>query len=197
LGTSDISLYEMVGVYSAFANNGTYIKPYMIKRIEDKNGNIIYEHKPEVREVLSPITAFTIVRMLQGPVDMPGGTAGRLRGKYRFTNQIAGKTGTTQNNSDGWFMGMTPNLVSGAWVGNDDRRLRFSSTTNGQGANTGLPIWAIFMKYVIADRSIGLPTGPFIAPEGYQEWACGEVPRDTTGSSIMDPDKAPDDPWSK
>jgi penicillin-binding protein 1A len=188
LGTSDISLYEMVGVYSTFANNGTYIKPHMIKRIEDKNGNIIYEHKPEVREVLSPITAFTIIRMLQGPVDMPGGTAGRLRGKYRFTNQIAGKTGTTQNNSDGWFMGVTPSLVSGAWVGNDDRRMRFTSTANGQGANTGLPIWAIYMKYVIADRAIGLPTGPFIAPEGYQEWDCSSVRFDTTGHSIMDPD---------
>jgi penicillin-binding protein 1A len=198
LGTSDVSLYEMLGVYSTFANNGVYTKPYMIKWIEDKNGNVIYEHKPEVRVVLDPIDAFTVVRMLQGPVDMPGGTAGRLRGRYKFTNQIAGKTGTTQNNSDGWFMGMTPNLVSGAWVGNDDRRLRFTSTASGQGANTGLPIWAIYMKYVIADRSIGLPIGPFIAPEGYQEWACGDIVRDTLGKSILDPDKAPDESnWGK
>lgn len=194
LGTSDVSLYEMVGAYSAFANNGVYVKPYMIKRIEDKQGNIIYEHKPEVREVISPITAFTIVRMLHGPVDMAGGTAGRLRGRYKFTNQISGKTGTTQNNMDGWFIGMTPNLVSGAWVGNDDRRLRFSSTSSGQGANTGLPIWAIYMKYVMSDRSIGLPTGPFSPPAGYTEWACTESGIDTTGGSILDPDKLPDGP---
>lgn len=193
LGTSDVSLFEMVGVYSAFANYGTYIKPHMISRIEDKNGNVIYEHKPEVREVLSPITAFTIIRMLQGPVDMPGGTAGRLRGRYRFTNQIAGKTGTTQNNSDGWFMGVTPNLVSGAWVGNDDRRLRFSSTANGQGANTGLPLWAIYMKYVYSDRSISMPQGPFVAPEGYQEWACNPLIPDSLDSSIQNPDELPEE----
>jgi len=194
LGTSDVSLYEMVGAYSAFANNGVYVKPYMIKRIEDKQGNVIYEHKPEVREVLSPITAFTIVRMLHGPIDMAGGTAGRLRGRYGFTNQISGKTGTTQNNMDGWFIGMTPNLVSGAWVGNDDRRLRFSSTASGQGANTGLPIWALFMQQVIADRSIGLPIRPFIPPAGYMEWSCSDAGIDSTGSSILDTDDLPDGP---
>jgi penicillin-binding protein 1A len=194
LGTSDVSVYEMVGAYSALTNYGTYTKPYLIKRIEDKNGNVLYESKPEIKEGVSPNTAFTVIRMLQGVVDHPGGTAGRLRGTYKFRGQIAGKTGTTQDNSDGWFIGSTPNLVSGAWVGCDDRRLRFSSTAYGQGANMALPIWAIYMRYVYADKDIDLPEDSFIAPEGYSEFSCPThdqlVNGDTTehGSSIFDID---------
>jgi penicillin-binding protein 1A len=196
LGTSDVSVYEMVGAYSALANHGTYNEPYLIKRIEDKNGNVLYEHKPEVREAVDPITAFTVIRMMQGVVDHLGGTASRLRGTYKFKGQIAGKTGTTQNNSDGWFIGITPNLVSGAWVGCEDRRIRFKSTAYGQGANMALPIWAIFMKYVYADKDIDLPEEPFLAPEGYTEFVCPSKEQlmkgDTTGigSSIFDdPDR--------
>ncbi len=193
LGTSDVSVYEMLGAYSALANAGTYTKPYLISRIEDKNGNVLYQHKPEIREAVDPITAFTVIRMMQGVVDHLGGTATRLRRTYKFKNQIAGKTGTTQNNSDGWFIGVTPNLVSGVWVGCDDRRVRFRSTRYGQGANMALPIWAIYMKYVYADKDIDLPAEPFTAPEGYVEFVCpskaelnGNQDSTGIGSSIFD-----------
>lgn len=167
LGTSDLSVYEMVGAYSTFANQGVYSKPYFITRIEDKYGHILYSGMPEQREAIDSVTAFTMVNMLMGVVDHLKGTAHRLRHKYKFTNQIAGKTGTTQNNSDGWFIGVTPNLVSGAWVGCEDKSVRFRSTRYGQGANMALPIWAIYMKYVYADKNIGLPQEPFHRPEGY------------------------------
>lgn len=191
LGTSDVSVYEMVGAYAALANNGTYTKPYLINRIEDKNGNLLYESTPQTREAVSPNTAFTVIRMMQGVVDHLGGTAGRLRGTYHFRGQIAGKTGTTQNNSDGWFIGCTPNLVSGVWVGCDDRRLRFTRTLYGQGANMALPIWAIYMKYVYADKDIDLPEGSFVPPAGYTEFSCpskAQLVGDSTGtgSSIFD-----------
>lgn len=193
LGTSDVNVYEMVGAYSALANGGTYTKPYLINRIEDKNGNILYQHTPEIREAVDPITAFTVIRMMQGVIDHLGGTATRLRGTYKFKNQIAGKTGTTQNNSDGWFIGITPNLVSGVWVGCDDRRIRFRSTAYGQGANMALPIWAIYMKYVYADKAIDLPAEPFVAPEGYIEFVCptkeqlnGGVDSTGRGKSVFD-----------
>lgn len=168
LGTTDLTVKEMVNVYSTFANYGTYVKPYVVSRIEDKNGQVIYQNKMESREALDPETAFTMVRMMQGVVDHLRGTAHRLRSKYKFTNQIAGKTGTTQNNSDGWFMGVTPNLVSGVWVGCDNRKIRFRRTLYGQGANMALPIFANYMKYVYADDEIGLTQDPFIPPEGYQ-----------------------------
>lgn len=187
LGTSDVSVYEMVGAYSALANQGVYTKPYIIQRIEDKNGNVLFENKSQSKEAISPKTAFTVVRMLQGVVDHLGGTASRLRGTYRFKGEIAGKTGTTQNNSDGWFIGITPKLVSGAWVGCDDRRLRFTRTLYGQGANMALPIWAIYMKYVYADKEINLSEGMFTPPEGYTEFSCPSkeqlVDSDTTGKS--------------
>lgn len=191
LGTSDVSVYEMVGAYAALANNGTFTKPYLISRIEDKNGNLLYEATPKTQEAVSPNTAFTVIRMMQGVVDHLGGTAGRLRGTYRFRGQIAGKTGTTQNNSDGWFIGITPNLVSGAWVGCDDRRLRFTRTLYGQGANMALPIWAIYMKYVYADKDINLPEGAFVPPAGYTEFSCpskAQLVGDSTGtgSTIFD-----------
>lgn len=196
LGTTDLSVYEMVGAYSTFANSGTHIEPYMIKRIEDKDGNVIYDHKIEIKEALDPKTAFTMIRMMQGTADHLKGTARRLRTKYKFKNQIAGKTGTTQNNSDGWFMGLTPNLVSGVWVGCDDRRVRFRSTRYGQGANMALPIWAIYMKYIYADAEIGLPEDDFTPPEGYVEWVCKPPKPD---KPFWDPDAEgnalPEDPY--
>ncbi|MEM0995670.1 MAG: PBP1A family penicillin-binding protein [Bacteroidota bacterium] len=195
LGTTDLSVYEMVGAYSTFANRGTHVEPFMIRRIEDKDGNVIYKHVPEVTEALDPNTAFDMIRMMQGTVDHLKGTARRLRTKYKFKNQIAGKTGTTQNNSDGWFMGVTPNLVSGVWVGADDRRVRFRSVRYGQGANMALPIFAIYMKYVYADAGIALPEDPFTAPESYVEKIC-KPPRSLT--PFWDPDsgdKLPEDPY--
>ena len=167
LGTSDISVYEMVGAYSTFANYGMHVEPFLVSRIENKNGAVLYQHQPKSNKVMSPEAAFHMVRMLQGVVDHLRGTGHRLRAKYKFKNQIGGKTGTTQGNSDGWFMGVTPDLVSGVWVGCDDKRLRFRSTRYGQGANMALPIWAIYMRYVYSDSDIGLSQEPFTAPDGY------------------------------
>lgn len=152
LGTPDISVYEMVGAMSAFANQGVYVEPTWLMRIEDKNGNVLEDFRPRIVEALDEQTAYLVVELMKGVVE--GGTAARLRGRYGLTNPIAGKTGTTQNNSDGWFMGLTPDLVSGVWVGCEDRAAHFRSTALGQGANTALPIWGIFMKKVYADKKL-------------------------------------------
>jgi penicillin-binding protein 1A len=152
LGTPDVSVYEMVGAMSTFANQGVYVEPTWLVRIEDKNGNILEDFRPRIVEALDEQTAYLVVELMKGVVE--GGTAARLRGRYGLTNPIAGKTGTTQNNSDGWFMGLTPDLVTGVWVGCEDRAAHFRSTALGQGANTALPIWGIYMKKVYADRSL-------------------------------------------
>lgn len=159
LGTFDLSVYEMVGAYSTFANKGIWTEPIIITRIEDKNGVVLEEFTPKTTEVMSAQTADIMVRMLQGVVDgvenpqdgMKKGTGVRLRFKYQFENEIGGKTGTTQNNSDGWFMGITPNLVTGVWSGNEDRSIHFRDTYYGQGANMALPVWAEYMQRVYAD----------------------------------------------
>ncbi len=177
LGTSDISVYEMVGAYSTFVNSGTHREPFLISRIENKHGTVIYKHKPKENIAISPEAAFDMVRMLQGVIDHLNGTGHRIRSKYKFKNQIGGKTGTTQGNSDGWFMGITPDLVSGVWVGCDDKRLRFKSTRYGQGANMALPIWAGYMKYVYADSEIGLSQEPFLPPDNYTVSAFCPVPK--------------------
>lgn len=152
LGTTDLSVYEMVGAMAAFVNEGVYIRPQWITRIEDKNGNVLEEFLPEIKEALDPQTAYLVIELMKGVVE--GGTATRLRGRYGLTNSIAGKTGTTQNNSDGWFMGLTPELVTGVWVGCEDRAAHFRSTALGQGANTALPIWGLYMKKVYEDPAI-------------------------------------------
>lgn len=162
LGTPDLSLYEMVGAMSTFANKGVYIKPVFITRIEDKNGKILERFVTERKEAMSEETAYLMIDLLKGVV--LHGTSVRLRYKYKFDNPIAGKTGTTQNYSDGWFMGITPNLVSGIWVGCEDRACHFRSMQLGQGANMALPIWAIYMKKVYADKTINLYKGDFEAP---------------------------------
>lgn len=167
LGTTDLSVLEMAEAYSTFANNGIHTTPLFVTRIEDQFGNVLKEFIPKAEERIKPETAYTMVRMLQGPVDQPGGTAHRLRFRYNFQNEIAGKTGTTQNQSDGWFMGFTPSLVTGVWVGCADRRMRFKSIKYGQGANMALPIWALYMKRVLADEDIGMTPERFIAPEDY------------------------------
>lgn len=167
LGTTDLNVLEMVESYSTFANNGTHIDPIFVTRIEDQFGNVLKEFTPKTEERISPNVAYTMVEMLRGSADQPGGTAHRLRFKYNFKNEIAGKTGTTQNQSDGWFMGFTPTLVTGVWVGCADRRMRFSSITYGQGANMALPIWALYMKRVLADKEVGIPDARFQAPPGY------------------------------
>jgi penicillin-binding protein 1A len=180
LGTPDLSVYEMVAAYSSFANKGVYTKPVMITTIEDKNGTILYQTVPETKDVLSEEAAYVTVNLLQGVTQ--GGSGTRLRHNYatdpvykeiitgypyEFDKSIpiAGKTGTTQNQSDGWFMGMVPNLVTGVWVGGEDRATHFASITYGQGAAMALPIWGLFMKSCYADETLGISKGEFERPE--------------------------------
>lgn len=164
LGTADVSVYEMVGAYSTFANKGVWTEPNYILRIEDKNGVVLQDFVPRKVEAISEETSFLMLNLMQGVTTF--GTGARLRGsKYGFTNPIAGKTGTTQNQSDGWFMGITPELVAGCWVGCEDRAVHFRTTQLGQGANTALPIWGLFMKKVLADPDLNYSKGDFDRPE--------------------------------
>ncbi len=156
LGVADLSLYEMVGAINTYANKGVYIEPIFVTRIEDKHGNVLATFVPHTQEAMSEETAFLMNSLMQGVVE--SGTGARLRGKYGLSNQIAGKTGTTDNNSDGWFMGSVPNLTTGVWVGCEDRSVHFRSTVLGQGANMSLPIWALYMKKVYADKSLNVST---------------------------------------
>lgn len=161
LGTFDLSVYEMVGAYSTFSNKGVWVEPIFVTRIEDKNGVVLERFIPESNEAMSEKTADIMVRLLQGVVDgvyspaakKRSGTGVRLRYKYGFKNEIGGKTGTTQNQSDGWFMGITPNLVTGVWTGCDDRSVHFRDIAYGQGANMALPIFAEYMQRVYADTA--------------------------------------------
>ncbi len=154
LGTPDLSLYEMVGGLNTIANKGVHIKPVFITRIEDKNGNVLEQFTPKKNEAMSEITAYKMIKLMEGVVE--SGTGIRLRYKYGFTNPIAGKTGTTQNQSDGWFMGLVPKLTTGIWVGAEDRSVHFRSIKLGQGANMALPIWAIYMNKIYNDTSLGI-----------------------------------------
>jgi len=179
LGTADMSVFEMVSAYSTFVNEGVYVKPVIVNRIEDKNGTVLYQQVPETRDVMSKETAYVTVNLMEGVTQF--GTGTRLRGNwavnnnfykqaitgypYDFKNPIAGKTGTTQNGSDGWFMGMVPNLVTGVWVGGEDRSVHFNSITYGQGATMALPIWGIYMKKVYADKELEVSSGAFPRPE--------------------------------
>ena len=142
LGVADVSLYEMLGAYSTFANKGYHIKPYYISRIEDKNGNVIQQFVPEEKEAINEETAYIMLHMLKGTVEE--GSARSLSYSLKINNEIGAKTGTTQNASDGWFIGVTKDLVAGAWVGGDDRSIRFREWSLGQGARTAMPIWDTF-----------------------------------------------------
>ena len=179
LGTADMSVFEMVSAYSTFVNEGVYVKPVIVNRIEDKNGTVLYQQVPETRDVLSKEAAYVTINLMEGVTQFGSGV--RLRGTwagnqdhyrravtgypYDFKNPIAGKTGTTQNQSDGWFMGMVPNLVTGVWVGGEDRSVHFPSITYGQGATMALPIWGIYMKKVYADKELEVSSGAFPRPE--------------------------------
>lgn len=168
LGVADISLYEMMGAYSMFPSGGMNTQPYYISRIEDKNGMLIKNFAPEQKEIINDKTAYKMVNMMRGVVNF--GTGARLRFRYGFQNDIAGKTGTTSNQADAWFMGYTPQLLAGAWVGCDDREFRFHSEALGQGAAAALPIWALFMKRVYADRTLNInPSATFKAPPGFDD----------------------------
>ena len=162
LGVCDLKLIEMVGALSTFANQGVYIKPMFITRIEDKNGNVIERFMPEESEAMSELTAYKMIELMKGVVQ--SGTGIRLRSSYGFTNPIAGKTGTTQKQSDGYFMGITPDLTTGVWVGAEDRSVHFRSTSLGQGSHTALPIWAYYMRKVYNDPNLHVSKGDFTKP---------------------------------
>ncbi len=179
LGTPDLTVYEMVGAYGTFANQGVYVKPVMVTRIEDRNGTVLYEYVPETKDVLSKEVAYVMVDLLKGVTE--SGSGARLKHEfavnraeykkiitgypYKLTNPIAGKTGTTQNQSDGWFMGMVPNLVTGVWVGGEERATHFKSIIYGQGAAMALPIWGLYMKKCYADQELNVSKEDFEAPE--------------------------------
>lgn len=175
LGAVDITVEDMVAAYSTFANQGVYVKPQFLSRIENKSGEVIYEPIPESHDVLNKDIAFAVIKLLQGVTETGSGARLRTQGggsgdnrwtgyPYMFTNPIAGKTGTTQNQSDGWFMGMVPNLVTGVWVGCEDRSARFKSLTYGQGATAALPVWAYFMKLCYKDPNLQVSKSEFERP---------------------------------
>lgn len=163
LGSFDASVYNMVGAYGAFANKGVYTQPIYLLRIEDKNGVVLYQKKAIPKPVMSEEVAYVMTRMLRGVVT--GGTGSRLSYKYGINAPIGGKTGTTNDNSDGWFMGITPNLVAGVWTGCEDRAFHFTSTGMGEGANTALPIFAGFIKRVYANPKLNISKADFTPPE--------------------------------
>jgi penicillin-binding protein 1A len=164
LGTSDVSLYEMVGAYCTFVNGGINTKPFFITRIEDKNGNVIENFVPKTRQAINEQTAFKMVYMLKGGVEESGGTSQGLPLDLRKDNEIGGKTGTTNDASDGWYIGVTHDLVAGVWVGGDERAIHFPSWDFGQGSRSARPIWSKFMTKVYADPSTGITKGFFKRP---------------------------------
>ncbi len=180
LGVFDLSIYDMVGAMGAFVNKGNYIRPIFITRIEDKNGTVLFEARPEITEAMQPDVAYTILNMMKGVTagvrhpykDAVAGTAIRIRGRKKnrpyagIKYPIAGKTGTTQNQSDGWFMGLTPDLVAGVWVGGEDRAIRFRSLKLGMGTNMALPIWGYYMNKVYEDSTLNVSKLDFEKPTG-------------------------------
>jgi penicillin-binding protein 1A len=179
LGVPEMNVFEMVGAYGTFANQGVYVKPVVVTRIEDKYGTVLYEYVPETKDVLSKDVAYAMVNLMEGVTQGGSGTRLRTIGHnkwkpeydeiitgypYQLTNPIAGKTGTTQNQSDGWFMGMVPNLVTGVWVGGEDRATHFKSIRYGQGAAMALPIWGLYMKANYANEELGISKEAFEEP---------------------------------
>lgn len=177
LGVADLSVYEMVGANATFANHGIYTEPIVVTRIEDKHGNLIFEVEPNTVQAMKPETAYTMLVLMKGVCDgvynpatgKRSSTGGRIRSRSRpyggIKTPIAGKTGTTQNNSDGWFIGITPDLVTGVWVGAEDRSVHFDQTLYGQGANMALPIWGYYMNKVYDDKTIKISKGDFEKPD--------------------------------
>jgi penicillin-binding protein 1A len=198
LGTPDLSVYEMVAAYSTFANKGVYTQPVFVQKIEDKNGTTLFEHQPITKDVLSEEAAYVTVNLLEGVTMAGSGTRLRTTGAneynrayqnvvtgypYEFTNPIAGKTGTTQNQSDGWFIGMVPNLVTGVWVGAEDRAIHFEDIAYGQGASMALPIWGVYMKSVYQDSTLMISNESFDRPKKLTiELDCNKFVIDSIGS---------------
>ncbi|MDD2675069.1 MAG: transglycosylase domain-containing protein [Flavobacterium sp.] len=199
LGAVEITVEDMVAAYSTFANQGVYMKPKFISKIEDKSGVIIYEPIPESHDVLNKDIAYAVIKLLEGVTE--GGSGDRLRTTgggngdnrwtgypYQFKNPIAGKTGTTQNQSDGWFMGMVPNLVTGVWVGCEDRSARFKSITYGQGATAALPVWGYFMKLCYADPALKVSKESFERPANLSIKVDCYVPRKVVDTTAVEQD---------
>ena len=203
LGTPDLSVYEMVGAYGAFANKGIYVKPIMVTKIEDRNGKIVFQSTPETKDVLSEESSYVTLKLLEGVTKF--GSGARLRHDipedernyvyknvvsgypYKFDNAIAGKTGTTQNQSDGWFIGMVPNLVTGVWVGGEDRSIHFEEIAFGQGATMSLPIWGLFMKKCYEDEELGVSKEDFEEPGNLTiELDCSKVQPEKSESEEND-----------
>jgi len=191
LGVADISLYEMLGAYSMFPDGGINTQPYYITKIEDKNGLVLKTFAPVQKEIINNSTSFKMIKLMREVVNQ--GTGHRLRFRYNFTNDIAGKTGTTSNQADAWFIGYTPQIIAGGWVGHDDRVFRFGTEDMGQGAAAALPVWAIFMKKVYADKSLRINNekidydAVFKEPDGFDDCdvtdPVSEARKSTYGSS--------------
>ena len=182
LGTSDLSVEEMVGAYGTFVNKGVYTRPLYVTRIEDRNGNVISTFTPFIDEVISENDAYLMTSLLQGVVS--NGTAVRLRLTYKLANQMGGKTGTTQNHSNGWFMGVMPDLVAGVWTGWEDQAIHFEDLSMGQGANMALPVFGIFMQKLLADKDFSvIAESQFEAPPGFNvDLDCDRVNREQQGN---------------
>ena len=203
LGAVEITVQDMVAAYSTFANQGVYMKPQFISRIEDKNGVVLYEPTPDSRDVLNKDIAYAVIKLLEGVTESGSGVRLRTQGggsgdnrwtgyPYMFTNPIAGKTGTSQNQSDGWFIGMVPNLVTGVWVGCEDRSARFKSITYGQGATAALPVWGYFMKKCYEDKDLQVSKDPFERPDNLSIkvdcWTPRKVETDSTAVDTEEQD---------
>lgn len=184
LGTAELKLIELLSALSTFANSGVAQKPIMVTRIEDRFGNIISVFPYGVtHEVMDEFTAYKMISLMKGVVDY--GTGSRIRYIYKIPYPVAGKTGTTDNNSDGWFIGITPKLAAGVWVGGEDMQIHFRSMALGQGASMALPIWGLFMQKVYADDSLNLYKGDFDRPAGMSyEMLCNPSTTDADGSSM-------------
>ena len=200
LGTIDLSLYEMLGAINTFANKGMYVKPMMVLRIEDKNGTVLEEFSPKTKEVLSEDIAYATISLMEGVTRAGSGIRLRTTGgkypdnvatgyPYAFTNPIAGKTGTTQNHSDGWFMGLVPNLSTGVWVGAEDRAVHFTDLARGQGASMALPIWALYMQKSYADEDLDISKEDFEKPEDLSiELDCDKISENPEDQNKKQPD---------
>lgn len=188
LGVNDVSVYELVGAYSTFVNSGIYTRPNYIVKIEDKNGNVIENFVPETRQAISEQTAYLMLHMLRGGVEEEGGTSRGLAMELKIDNEIGGKTGTTNNASDGWYMGITKDLVTGIWVGGDERSIHFRQWLLGQGGRTARPIWEKYMLKVYADESLGYEKGPFQRPKGGLEVTldCSRYSQNESDSTEVD-----------
>jgi penicillin-binding protein 1A len=188
VGAADISLYEMAGAFNTFASKGVFIEPFFVQRIEDKSGHVISTFTPRKREAISEQTAYLMINLLEGVVNE--GTAARIRSRYLSTGAVAGKTGTTNDQMDGWFIGIVPKLTAAVWVGAEDRHVHFESLALGGGANMALPIWGIFMKKVREDKSLGFTADQiFAAPPGMVlNLRCDGSDEDSNAANlVMDP----------